>query len=94
MVVPVLHASPLRGVKPTQIAKGPGDMDEKVDIISRYFRVERYRMVHCYLKKLGGGDIDKLFLVCRKSDEGKKTGFNLEEARKRYEWTYCSSEDV
>jgi hypothetical protein len=27
MVVPVLHASPLRGVKPTQIAKGP-DMEK------------------------------------------------------------------
>jgi len=61
-----------------------GDMERKMQIIAKYFRVERYRMVR---KFMNYGDIDKLFVVARKSAQPKPISFNLEMARRNYEWT-------
>ncbi|MEM6409160.1 MAG: class I SAM-dependent methyltransferase [Pseudomonadota bacterium] len=61
-----------------------GDMDEKVKIMSKYFQIERHRMVRCFLKY---GDIDKLFIIARKTDDPKPISFDLETARQSYSWT-------
>ena len=68
-----------------------GDMNDKVAIICKYFQVERYRMVHCFLRH-GIEDMDKLFIVARKSDAPEKIPFDLTLARTNYEWTMCSGQ--
>lgn len=62
-----------------------GDMDKKVAILNKFFDIERYKMVRCYLGH-GWGDIDKLFIVARLSQNPKPTSFSLEAARKKYEY--------
>ncbi|MFX0544858.1 class I SAM-dependent methyltransferase [Roseovarius sp. S1116L3] len=64
-----------------------GDMDQKIAILSKHFTIERYRMVHCYLTH-GKGDIDKLFIVARKSSDPKAIDFDLNVARESYSWTH------
>lgn len=63
-----------------------GDMDAKVSVMSRYFRIERYRMVRKFLKH---SDIDKLFIVARRSEAPTGIDFDLKRARTRYDWTSC-----
>jgi len=63
-----------------------GDMEEKIAIMSRYFQIERYKMVRCYLEH-GVDDLDKLFIVARKSSNPSLETFCLEEARTRYEYS-------
>lgn len=61
-----------------------GDMDKKIKTMSKYFRIERYKMVKCFLKY---GDVDKLFIVARKADAPSPISFDLETAKTKYEWT-------
>lgn len=61
-----------------------GDMERKMQIISKYFSVERYRMVRRFMTH---GDVDKLFLVARKSAKPEPIPFDLEAARLNYDWT-------
>ncbi len=61
-----------------------GDMDEKILMMSKFFQIERYRMVKCFLKY---GDVDKLFIVARKCDAPAAVDFQLERARLQYDWT-------
>jgi SAM-dependent methyltransferase len=63
-----------------------GDMAEKIEIISKHFRIERYRMVHCFLTH-GKDDLDKLFLVARKAAAPAPILFDLDVARDTYTWT-------
>lgn len=60
-----------------------GDMEEKVAIMNRYFTIERYRMVNCFLKHLVE-DLDKLFIVARRSDAPQPCSFSLPEAIRKY----------
>jgi SAM-dependent methyltransferase len=62
-----------------------GDMEQKVYIMNKHFDIERYRMVHCYLKH-AVEDLDKLFIVARRSNAPKQVKFNLPEARNKYQW--------
>lgn len=62
-----------------------GDMEAKVAIMNRYFTIERYRMVHCFLEH-NVDDIDKLFIVGRQSANPKSCAFSLPEAIKRYSY--------
>lgn len=61
-----------------------GDMEKKIKIMSKYFKIERYRMVRSFLKH---GDIDKLFIVASRTDIEKPIEFNLNTARQNYSWT-------
>lgn len=61
-----------------------GDMEEKIKIMSKYFKIERYRMIQSFLKY---GDIDKLFIVARRTNIEKPIDFNLSAARQSYSWT-------
>ena len=63
-----------------------GDFDAKMQIMNRYFEIERYRMVRCYLKH-GVEDLDKLFIVARLSDNPRPVQFDLREAREKYTWS-------
>lgn len=65
-----------------------GDMEAKVQIISEHFAIERYRMVRKFLKY---DDIDKLFIVARKSQNATPIDFDLASARTSYDWTMPSS---
>jgi len=60
-----------------------GDMELKVAIMNRYFTIERYRMVNCFLKH-AVEDLDKLFIVARLSDSPAPASFSLPEAIKKY----------
>ena len=63
-----------------------GDMEQKIAIMNKHFDIERYRMVRCYLKH-AVEDLDKLFIVARRSDSPKPVQFNLSEAREKYQWS-------
>lgn len=60
-----------------------GDMEQKVAIMNKYFTIERYRMVNCFLKH-GIEDLDKLFIVARLADNPAPIDFKLPEAIKKY----------
>ncbi|AYD65293.1 class I SAM-dependent methyltransferase [Achromobacter sp. B7] len=60
-----------------------GDMEHKVAIMNKYFTIERYRMVNCFLKH-GIEDLDKLFIVARLADDPEPVDFKLPEAIKKY----------
>lgn len=62
-----------------------GDMEAKVAIMNRWFTIERYRMVHCFLEH-GVDDLDKLFIVARKSERPEPCDFRLPEAIKKYSY--------
>lgn len=62
-----------------------GDMNEKIKIMNRYFDIERHRMVRCFLKH-GIEDLDKLFIVAKKSDHSKAIDFELSEVRMKYHY--------
>jgi SAM-dependent methyltransferase len=62
-----------------------GDMENKVAIMNKYFDIERYKMVRCYLKH-GVEDLDKLFIVAKQSLMPQPVAFNLQEARQKYEY--------
>ena len=61
-----------------------GDMEAKVEIMSKFFKIERYRMVRRFLEH---GDVDKLFIVARKTEVPKPISFDLIKSRRNYEWT-------
>jgi len=65
-----------------------GDMDVKMAIMNKYFDIERYRMVRCFLEH-AVEDLDKLFIVARRSEAPRPINFNLAEARMNYQWTEC-----
>ena len=65
-----------------------GDMELKIAIINKHFKIERYKMVRCFLEH-GVEDLDKLFIVAKLSDEPTNIDFNLVTARVNYEWTVC-----
>ncbi|ANN69081.1 class I SAM-dependent methyltransferase [Bordetella bronchialis] len=62
-----------------------GDMEQKVAIMNRLFDIERYKMVRCFLKH-GVEDLDKLFIVARRSDSPRPVEFDLSKAIQRYEY--------
>lgn len=62
-----------------------GDMEDKLIILSRHFVIERYRMIH---KSMRFSDVDKLFIVARKSDAPTSLSFKLVEAKEKYNWTF------
>lgn len=61
-----------------------GDMEAKIQIMSKHFDILRYRMIRRFLKC---GDIDKLFIVARRSDAAKPIEFSLNDARQNYSWS-------
>lgn len=71
--------------KGTGGAGDDGDMEAKIAIMSRWFAIERFRMVRCFLRH-GVDDLDKLFIVARKSEEQTVTKFSLPDALKKYDW--------
>ncbi|RUO65964.1 Methyltransferase domain-containing protein [Pseudidiomarina planktonica] len=62
-----------------------GDMELKIQIMNKYFNIERYRMVRCFLGHRKG-DIDKLFIVARQSDSPSPISFDLTQAREKYSY--------
>lgn len=62
-----------------------GDMEAKVAIMNRWFTMERYRMVHCFLTH-NVDDLDKLFIVARKSDQPQPCAFSLPDAIRKYSY--------
>jgi SAM-dependent methyltransferase len=61
-----------------------GDMDEKFAILNRYFEIDRWRMVKCYLPHF---DVDKLFIIGRNvASPSPATTFKLDEARTKYSY--------
>lgn len=60
-----------------------GDMDIKMEIMNKYFTIERYRMVKCWLTHMVD-DVDKLFIVARQSDAPEPVEFSLADARQKY----------
>jgi protein-L-isoaspartate O-methyltransferase len=61
------------------------DMDLKFEIASKYFTLEKYKMVKAFFPQ----DIDKLFAVFKKRDVSGspiKTNFILENAKKNYNY--------
>jgi SAM-dependent methyltransferase len=62
-----------------------GDMDHKFAIMNQYFDIEKYRMVRCFLKH-GVEDLDKLFIVARRSLMPRLVPFNLQTAREKYHY--------
>jgi SAM-dependent methyltransferase len=62
-----------------------GDMEAKVAVMNRWFTIERYRMVHCFLEH-AVDDLDKLFIVARKSERPEPCAFSLPAAIKKYNY--------
>lgn len=62
-----------------------GDMEQKVAIMNKHFDIQRYRMVHCYLKH-AVEDLNKLFIVAQQSNSPRNIQFSLPEAREKYQW--------
>jgi SAM-dependent methyltransferase len=60
-----------------------GDMAQKVAIMNKRFEIDRYKMVRCFLKH-GVEDLDKLFIVARKSDSPSAAAFDLDTAIQKY----------
>lgn len=60
-----------------------GDMDMKVAIMNKYFTIEKYRMVNCFLKH-GIEDLNKLFIVAKRSNNPRPIEFDLATAREKY----------
>ncbi|KAF0285586.1 hypothetical protein BA899_01935 [Spiribacter sp. SSL99] len=67
-----------------------GDMDKKIRIMSNYFKIERYKMVRKFLRY---SDVDKLFIVARKSPVAMPIKFDLAVARQDYSWTTPSRDE-
>jgi SAM-dependent methyltransferase len=55
-------------------------------IMNKRFDIERYRMVRCYLK-YAVEDLDKLFIVAKRSEFPRPVRSSLPEAREKYEWS-------
>lgn len=62
-----------------------GDMEQKISIMNKYFSIERYKMVCCFLKH-AVEDLDKLFIVAKQSDSPIPIDFNLIQAREKYQY--------
>lgn len=62
-----------------------GDMEEKVRIMNRWFTLERYRMVHCFLEH-NVYDVNKLFIVARRAEQPEPAVFSLAEAITRFHY--------
>lgn len=62
-----------------------GDMEQKMAIINKRFEIERYKMVRCFLKH-GVEDLDKLFIVARRSDSPHAVEFDLPTAIHKYDY--------
>jgi cyclopropane fatty-acyl-phospholipid synthase-like methyltransferase len=64
-----------------------GDMDQKMRIINKYFTIERFRMVRSYLEHLVE-DVDKLFIVAKRTNNPVNIDFDILSARECYSWSY------